>query len=591
MKKKDFLWSLLAIVMAATLSVGLSSCSKDDDPELSISSPTSLSINLQANGDGDKTITVSASHTDWSADVSYVNGSGWLTLGSPNGSSISFTVTENTTTSPRTAKVKIIAKADASLTKEVTVTQAGADGVISLSMSSIEFESEGGSQTITVTSNSGWNASSNQGWLTVSPSSGNAPTSGSGTTSVTLSASNNSTNSDRTCAVTFTTTDGKASAQVSITQKKPTPFILVNGTETGSHEFPGGFDNGKSGIDYKVVFKIKSNVQWTLSGKVDWLNISPISGNGDVDLTIYPTSENTSDKDRRADLTLSGTGISIPITIIQGSKWSDCYVIPANEVALYDRFCWEYTASANANNFQYLLLSEREYSRLTDNELREEVMQEEVLKYDDGWLSMTGYDSHDNRITSNSTYYFVSLATDKDGNYGALKKIKLKTPAYLDADQDAYVTFWNFDNTSYSFQFDAQKEGYCNTYHIIYGVYDEYLNTAVFAFEINYYLKNKQKHWLAKNEYYEWEIITDYPNNHTFSYSNNYMWYFTVCFGYGWGVFKDGSLSSDLIGFQVDTDSDSAPQMKARRMTDDSPKNVIIKKSEVLKRAKSMRRK
>ena len=104
-------------------------------------------------------------------------------------------------------------------------------------------------------------------------------------------------------------------------------------------------------------------------------------------------------------------------------------------------------------------------------------------------------------------------------------------------------------------------------------------------------MKNKQKHWLAKNEYYEWEIITDYPNNHTFSYTSYLMSYFPVCFGYGWGVFKDGSLSSDLLGFQVDTDSDSAPQMKARRMTDDSPKNVIIKKSEVLKRAKSMRRK
>ena len=33
MKKKDFLWSLLAIVMAATLSVGIASCSNDDDDD------------------------------------------------------------------------------------------------------------------------------------------------------------------------------------------------------------------------------------------------------------------------------------------------------------------------------------------------------------------------------------------------------------------------------------------------------------------------------------------------------------------------------------------------------------------------------
>ena len=494
MKKKDFLWSLLAIVMAATLSVGFISCGDDDDdpPVPTLTASGSISIDEKGTTSGE--IIVTAENTDWSVDVT--NGKDWLTA-YKNGNKVSVSAKENTETTDRTGIIVVTATADSRLSQTFSITQKGASA-----------------------------------------------------------------------------------------------YITVNGSTSGEHTFPGGFDNGKSGIDYKQTFKIKSNVQWTLSGKVDWLNISPTSGNGDVDLTIYPTSENTSDKDREATITLAGTGISIPITIIQHSKWNtDCYVIPANEVALYDRFCWEYTASASANNFQYLLLSEREYNRLTDNELREEVMQEEVLKYDDGWLSMTGYDSHNNRITSNTTYYFVSLATDKDGNYGALKKIKLKTPAYLDADQDAYVSFANFDNTSYSFQFDAQKEGYCNTYHIIYGVYDEYMNTAVFAFEINYYLKNKQKHWLAKNEYYEWEIITDYPNNHTFSYSNYYMWYFTVCFGYGWGVFKDGSLSSDLLGFQVDTDSDSAPQMKARRMTDDSPKNVIIKKSEVLKRAKSMRRK
>ena len=217
MKKKDFLWSLLAIVMAATLSVGLSSCSKDDDPELSISSPTSLSINLQANGDGDKTITVSASHTDWSADVSYVNGSGWLTLGSPNGSSISFTVTENTTTSPRTAKVKIIATANASLTKEVTVTQAAGESSITTDSGPINFEIDGGSQTIQVTSNTSWNLKGKDTWLTVNPES--KTSTDTDTKTVTILASENTTGETRSCTLTFSTSDNKASASITVTQK------------------------------------------------------------------------------------------------------------------------------------------------------------------------------------------------------------------------------------------------------------------------------------------------------------------------------------------------------------------------------------
>ena len=42
MKKKDFLWNVLAIVMVTMLSVGLSSCSRDDDEGSSANIPTGL---------------------------------------------------------------------------------------------------------------------------------------------------------------------------------------------------------------------------------------------------------------------------------------------------------------------------------------------------------------------------------------------------------------------------------------------------------------------------------------------------------------------------------------------------------------------
>ena len=116
------------------------------------------------------------------------------------------------------------------------------------------------------------------------------------------------------------------------------------------------------------------------------------------------------------------------------------------------------------------------------------------------------------------------------------------------------------------------------------------MNSAVYAFEINYYLKNKKKHWLAKNEYYEWEIIESYPNNHTFSYTSYLMTYFPICFGYGWGVFKNGTLSSDLLGFQVDTSSSGDNKIRMTRSNNDAPMNVIIKRDEVLKRAKRLRK-
>lgn len=486
MKKKDYLWSLLAIVMAATLSISISSCKKDDPaPTLSVTG----SVSVDANGGTSGDIIVTAENTDWSVDVTV--GKDWLTA-YKNGNRVSVSAKENPETSDRNGTIVITA-----------------------------------------------------------------------------------------------TADPKLSYPINVTQKGTSAYITINGSASAEYTFPGEFTNGKSGVDYKATFKIKSNVQWILGGKEDWLNVSATSGNGEVELSVYPTSENESDETRRSTLTLSGAGANISIEISQEGKYVNCYVVPVNEVALYDRFCWEYKASPNVNNFQYVLLSEREFNRLTELELRELVMKEEVLKYDDGWLSMTGVDNNNESIKENSTYYFVSLATSKDGKYGVLKKTKMKTPAYLDGNQDAYVSFWNVENSYYQFQFDAKKEGFCNTYHIIYGVYTERLNSAVFAFEINYYIKNKQKHWLAKNDYYEWEIILNYPNDHTFSYTSYYMDYFPICFGFGWGVFQDGKLSSDLLGFQKDTSSSSAPQMRAPHKTE-VLNNVIIKRSEVLEHVKSL---
>ncbi len=362
--------------------------------------------------------------------------------------------------------------------------------------------------------------------------------------------------------------------------------LTVNGANSAEHSFPGLFDGGK-GIDYKQVFKIKSNVQWTLSGKEDWLNVSPTAGNGEVDLTIYPSKENNTDTQREATITLSGSGLSVTINIIQEAGKPTCYVVPANEVALYDCIAWEYEATTNVNNFQYIFLLEREYSRLTDKELLEELQKEELLKYADDYITSRGYDSYGNRIDENSTYYFVSVAYDTEGKAGELKKIMLKTPAYQNVDDDAWVSFANVQ-ASYSrgFWFDVTKEGYCNTYHLIYGIGVENYNRGVHAFEINYYIKNNKKHWLAES--WEMEIVTDYPNNHTFTYSTYYLSYYPVCFAYGWGVFKDGSLSSDILGFSWDT-SQNQSMIKRISRNEENIQNITIVRSVEEERAKKMR--
>lgn len=447
---------------------------------------------------------------------------------------------------------------------------------------SISIDADGstyGDITVAV-ENTDWSVEVTQGrdWLTVFKN-GNK---------VAVSAKENTGTSDRTgTIVVMATEDSKLNQTFNIVQKGAIASITVNGSSSAEHTFPGLFDNGKSGIDYKQVFKIKSNVHWTLSGKEDWMNVSPTSGNGDVDLTIYPSNANNSDKNRTATITLSGSGVSVSINIAQTQGKPVCYVLPANEVALYDRIGWEYTATSNVDKFQWILLSEREFDRMTDNELIEELSKGEELKFVDDYISFVAYDSHDNRITQSSTYYLVTIAYDADGKAGELRKTKIKTPAFLDVDNDAWV---NFDNVqcdmSQGFMFDAIKEGYCNTYHLIYGIQSESFNSVVYAFQINYFIKNKKKHWFAES--WEMEIVTDYPNNHTFTYYTTLLPYIPICLAYGWGVFKDGSISSDLVGFQWDTSKEEARKLNVRN--NDGFQNITYRRSVETERAKKVRK-
>ena len=535
MKKKDFLWSLLATMMVGLLSVTFTACNDDDpDSELTISSPENLSISLNANGDGDKTITVSASHTDWSADVSYVNVSGWLTLGSPNGSSISFTVTENTTTSPRTAKVKIIAQANASLNKEVTVTQAGADGVIDVSLSSVEFESEGGSQTVTVTSNSEWNASGNQGWLTVSPSYSSAPTSGSGTTSATLTASENKTNSDRTCTVTFTTTDKKASATISITQKKQTPYILVNGLESTSLQF-----SSNSGVNYKQTVKISSNVSWSMSGVPEWLSVSPTNGNGDLSIDIYPKSDNNQeDKERTAQLVLLSGETRATIKVSQDTDLDpNAYVNPTNIITLYNGIAFDYEFGKNVSYYYRGYMKKSAVTSMTDAEVIKVLETSENFKRytpaDDEVADFDGLDE-------GKAYMVYTVGYNKDGKRGKLTKTEITTKTLQTNEPMAWIDDPTTDGSYW--YWTVEKSATCSSYYMITtDDYDIAISSDVFqAWMIDYYIR---KGWTSE-------------------YVNGGDWYApksgSLIAVMTWGLDKKENFAGK-IGWNYGMDSNSAP--------------------------------
>ncbi len=427
------------------------------------------------------------------------------------------------------------------------------------------------------TSHTDWDVVTSDNWLHASKNG----------QQVKVSAEKNQELTDRIGTVTiYATADSKLCYLLNVTQKGDEPYIKINGLESCDIVFTGDFD-GKSGIDYKQTINITSNVNWEAQNIPSWLSVSPKNGNGAVTMTIYPMSENASSTKRSATINLTGGGKTAKIEVEQIDYLSNVKVTPTNLVALYNQIGYDLKETGKVNIFHWLCVSEREMNRMTDKELLEALLEEESNKFVDDYMFFPAYDSNGSRITQNTTYYICTVAFDVDDKRGEVVKSKVTTPSYQDADNDAWVSFPSEDMTyaSDGFQFTAVKEGFCDTYHVIFGnLPSDYTYPAVaFAFEINYYMKYKTKHWFASS--WELEIVTNYPNNHTFTYYTDYLDFFPLITIYARGVFKDGRESSDMTGGQWDISNNGSPRRVLSQSTGQD-ETVILRRSIEEARAK-----
>lgn len=423
---------------------------------------------------------------------------------------------------------------------------------LSLSSTKLEFTAQGGEKSFTVTSNTSWNINGAKNWCYVSI------TQGSGTKEINVEVEKNTTKEERICNLTITTSDGTLSETVKIQQEAAETTLTVSPSDITF--------NGESGL--KDEFTITTNGHWTISGKPEWLNV-PTSGDGNTNCKIETLSANDTDEDRTADLLITADGKKAYLKVTQKGLRVQCSITPTNIVALYDEICFDLKATGNINTFKYLIHSERDVNRLTDKEIEAELEEVEANKFVDDYIIFP--DSYYSEgaywyLQSNTTYYICTIAYDVNGKPGALKKTPIKTLKYLDYDNDAFVSFSDEAYGAGGFQFTCTKEGYCNSYHLIYGnlpsAYRGYPR-VLYAFEINYYIKNSRKHWFAEN--WGMKIETEYPNNHTFTHITSTLSQYPLLVAMAWGVFKDGTVSSDMTGFRYDISlEEDAPNRNVR---------------------------
>lgn len=199
---------------------------------------------------GSKTINLS-SNIAWSASTS----DDWLTV-SPNqgkeGRTITITATVNNTPSTRKGNVTLLPQVGEAI--HINVSQPS-NHLFSVEMREVTFEAEAQDISVTLTSNTAWQISSNVDWLSVSPASG------SGTASIILSAAQNSETSLRTAIVVISPESGEA-IDINITQK---PFIPVN--DSIRYVAPNAIGNG-SGETQENAADFLSDTFWAQVNKI-----------------------------------------------------------------------------------------------------------------------------------------------------------------------------------------------------------------------------------------------------------------------------------------------------------------------------------
>lgn len=183
--------------------------------------PSSFALNNMATSGNE--ISVSTPGT-WTAQAP-----SWITLSSTSGegdSQITFSVEENPDTIERVDT--IIFTSQTGITAIVSVEQEAKESEsLSVSPSSVVLANEGGSFTLSITSNTSWTITSS-GDITLSFS----QTSGEGNATVTVTYTQSSTMTDyRSGTITVTTTSGEKRSTVSLRQNPGTPVVTISPTE------------------------------------------------------------------------------------------------------------------------------------------------------------------------------------------------------------------------------------------------------------------------------------------------------------------------------------------------------------------------
>ena len=320
----------------ATLTIGDKTFTVTQDGavgSLTLASPSASPVATASTGS--LTFTSNATDYAWTASVDQ----SWVTVSPTAGSgsgSVSYSVAATTSVNPRTATLTIG-------NKTFTITQVAAVGTLTLATTSATPVADGGSGTVTFTSNAtdyAWTSASSTSWLTVTPASG----AGSGSVNYAVTPTNSVNPRTATLTIgdkTFTVMQAAVTGTLTLATSSATPAASAG---TGTIAFTS------NAIDYA----------WTASSSQNWVSLSPSSGTGSGSVN-YSVTATTSVNPRSATITIGDKTFSLTQA---GAVGSLTLASPSAEVPM-EATSGSVTFTSTATDYQWTASSNQSWASVS----------------------------------------------------------------------------------------------------------------------------------------------------------------------------------------------------------------------------------
>jgi len=347
---------------------------------------------------------------------------------------------------------------------------------------SIDADGTASGNIIVTAENTDWNVDVVQGkdWLSAYKS-GNM---------VSVSATENTKTDERKGTIIVTSTsDAKLNQTISIVQKGANPIITVNGLAATELKF-----DFHSGVYYKQTVNIASNIDWSISGVPEWLNVSPSNGKGSLMIDIYPKTEYHHSDSREANLTISGSGANVAIKVVQeGDRVSDCDITLSNFLSLKNEVAFKISYGKNLRTFYIGFMEATEYGKMSEEEIISYAEAGNFSLYSVDELSKITYTGNLGALTklnAGTEYVIITFGYNSKKELGDFTETRIKTTSARTQEPVAYIGDLYYSDENWFVQI-ASKEPNCWGYYAYLTEDPEliYAPDAIYAWYINQGIK------------------------------------------------------------------------------------------------------